>query len=364
MPFWNRDRNRNNANSTPTASPADTSSANSSSAASTTSNVPYDSYDAGRNSVRPPGETTPDAPAVASATTPEPVLERPEPTGQQTIRMPKGQDYVVKADDVGYNKQGTLDDIGEKFGIIGWRVAQANEGIEEVVEGTTLYLPSSEELLYADCVKKAGDHDKGKAMFAEVSENGGLAVVAGARKAASGQSGESYGTQGVEGKFWASNPELAGASSRRTTTENGQNLYKINWLSSFWKCNLFANEAAYRGGYEPSLKANKHYTTAGGLHMDREHYNELPASQAHAGCIVTLTAGTGSDESHSGVCGNMPLITKDADGNDVVEFTFIGASTDRAKEQDKKITVKSGTNEIVSGDSHTNLRFLKPIKKR
>jgi len=60
----------------------------------------------------------------------------------------------------------------------------------------------------------------------------------------------------------------------------------------------------------------------------------------------------------------MPIVSKDEDGNTVVEFTFIGASPDRAKEQDKRIVLSAGTNKILSGDSHKELHFLKPNKKR
>lgn len=356
MPFWDRLRRNRDRNSTPAADNASAATTNTN---TTTDAARTSNYANGRDAVRPPATTAPAAaPAEAPAAEPE------GPQGTQTLRMPEGTRYSVTADDIGYSKEGTLDKIAKKHGMIGWRIAQANEDVADVQEGTQLYLPSTEELLYADCVRKTQDHDKAATMYGEVAQSGGLAIVKGARAAASGDAGESYGTSGVEGKFLASNPALAGASERRTTTENGQKLYKISWLSNFWKCNLFANEAVYRGGYEPSMKANKHYTTAGALHLDKKSYQEVPASSAYAGCVVTLTAGTGSDQSHSGVCGNMPILTTDEDGNTVVEFTFIGASTDRAKEQDKKITIKAGTNEIVSGDSHDNLRFLKAVKKR
>ncbi|MCO4762176.1 MAG: hypothetical protein KC502_11770 [Myxococcales bacterium] len=227
-----------------------------------------------------------------------------------------------------------------------------------------LYIPSTEEMLYGDCVKKTGDHEKAAKMFGETAEAGGLAILKGARNAASGDMGASYGTKGKDGAFWASNPDLAGASSRRMATHNGEKKYKVIWASNFWKCNLFANESVYQGGREISMRANKHYTTAGALHLDTEVYSQVPAASAYAGCVVQLYGGTGSDASHSGICAGMPMISSDSDGNTVVEFTFLGASTDRAKEADKRIVLKKGTDEILSGDSHSNLRFLKANKKR
>jgi len=289
---------------------------------------------------------------------------QPPPPGRQVeLHLPKGRTITLTAADVKGDAESTWQHVAEQNGSIAWRVKQANEGVAPVV-GTQLYLPSTEEMLYADCLRATGDAQKAAAKYAEVSNAGGLAVLKGAREAASGKSGESYGTAGVGGNFYASNPELAGASSRRTVQEGGKTLYKIAWGSNFWKCNLFANESVYRGGYAPSMQSNKHYTTAGRLHTDTKTFQEVPASAAYAGLVTVFQSGGGSNESHTGVLGSMPVATTDADGNLVIEFTFIGASDDRAKEQDKKITLKKGTNQILSGDYHEKLRFLKPLKKR
>lgn len=352
--LFNRQNERRNNSSNSSTCPAANQPATAAPADTSRDALRNMNYADGRNSVRP----QPGGPAAT------PTPEAPASTGVQSVPLPEGTHYTVTSGDVQYNDGATWTHIAEQHGMIAWRLKQANEGIEQPAEGIELYIPSSEELLYADCVKKAGDEDKAAAMYAEVAQSGGLAIVSGARNSASGDMGESYGTSGKDGAFWASNPELAGASSRRTATHNGEQKYKVIWASNFWKCNLFANESVYQAGYEGSMRENKHYTTAGALHQDTKTYSQVPAASAYAGCVVQLFGGTGSDASHSGVCGSMPIITTDESGDTVVDFTFIGASTDRAKEQDKRITLKKGTDVIVSGDSHKNLRFLKALKKR
>lgn len=290
---------------------------------------------------------------------------QPPPPGNRPVelRLPKGRTITLTDADVKGDADATWQHLAEQNGSIAWRLMQANEGVAPV-KGAQIYLPSTEEMLYADCLRSTGDPQKAAAKYSEVATAGGLAVLKGAREAASGDSGESYGTAGKGGVFYASNPELAGASSRRTVQSGGKTLYKVAWGSNFWKCNLFANESVYRGGYKPSMQANKHYTTAGALHTDKKTFQEVSASAAYAGLVTAFQSGGGSNESHTGVLGSMPILTTDADGNLVLEFTFIAAADDRAKEQDKKITLKKGTNEIIAGDHHERLRFLKPLKKR
>jgi hypothetical protein len=295
---------------------------------------------------------------------PQPAQPQPPPPSREAeIRLPKGKTITLTANHVKGDDESTWEHVAEQNGSIAWRLKQANEGVAPIKDAQ-IYVPSTEEMLYADCLKSTGDPQKAARKYTEVSNSGGLAVLKGAREAASGKSGESYGTAGVGGVFYASNPELAGASSKRTVQEGGKTLYKISWGSNFWKCNLFANESVYRGGFKPSMQANKHYTTAGALHKDTKTYQEVAAASAYAGCVTVFGSGGGSNESHTGILGSMPIVTTDADGNTVVEFTFIGASSDRAKEQDKKLTLKKGTNEILAGDHHERLRFLKPLQKR
>ena len=357
--FWDRLFGRNNRTPAPAgpAAPGTATAPAAEPAAPGGADLRTLNYEEGRNAVRPPAAQPAAQPAAEAAA--------PAAETEQSIDMPRGDDYTVTEADVGYSRSTTLRNIAEQHGTIDWRLEQANQELgEEIVVGSKIYIPSPAEQLYADCVKQAGDETKGAELFAEVSASGGLALVTGAREAASGTSGESYGTGGVDGAFFATNPDLAGASSRRMTEAGGKQVYKVIWASNFWKCNLFTNETVYRGGYEPSMRPNDHYTTAGAMHKDKAIFTELSPEAAFAGCVVTLSSGSGGDESHSGVLGSMPIVTKDDDGNTVVEFTFIGASTDRAREQDKRIVVKAGTNEILSGDSHNELHFLKPLKER
>ena len=294
---------------------------------------------------------------------PEPLAPPPATPPQAELRLPKGKTITLTAADVKGSDDETWQHVAEQHGAIDWRLKQANEGVAPV-KGATIYVPSAEELLYADCLKATGDKQKAATKYAEIEKAGGLAVVKGAREAASGDSGESYGTEGKGGAFYASNPELAGASSKRMVEVNGKKVYKVVWASSFWKCNLFANESVYRGGYKPSMQANKHYTTAGSLHTDTKTFQEVAAKSAYAGLVTAFQSGGGSNESHTGVLGSVPILTEDADGNLNLKFTFIAASSERAKEQDKDVTLKKGTNQILSGDSHDRLRFLKPLQKR
>jgi len=336
--LFDRIMNRTNVQPQPTQPTPDTSSRRDA--------VRGMSYEEGRRALQPTSQPLP-----------------PPPTGETELRLPKGKTITLTDADIQGDPDATWQHVAEQHGAIAWRLQQANEGVTPAA-GKQVYIPSAEEMLYADCMRATGDAQKAAQKYNEISNAGGLAVVKGARAAASGKSGESYGTAGVGGNFYASNPELAGASSRRTVQENGKTLYKISWGSDFWKCNLFANESVYRGGYKPSMQANKHYTTAGSLHKDTKTFQEVAATSAYAGLVTAFQSGGGSNESHTGILGSVPIVTTDADGNTVLEFTFIAASSDRAKEQDKKITLKKGTNEILSGDHHERLRFLKPLRKR
>ncbi len=356
---WLLNRNRQ-PEAPPVQTPADTTVADPN--AATREAVRGMPYDQAAETLRPDRAPLPAAPEAAAPTAAGPGLAaKGEP---RTIELPKGREYALTPADIQGDSDATWQHVAEQNGTIAWRLQQANPGVTELTAGTKLYLPSAEEQLYADCLRLTGSEAKAAEKYGEVAAAGGLAVVKGARSAASGDSGESYGTAGKGGAFYASNPNLAGASSKRTVQQDGKTLYKIVWASNFWKCNLFANESVYRGGFEPSMQANKHYTTAGSLHTDTKTFQEVPATAAYAGLVTVFQSGGGSNESHTGVLGSMPLVETDADGNTVLTFTFIGASSDRAKEADKHITLKKGTNEILSGDSHEHLRFLKPLKKR
>jgi hypothetical protein len=326
-------------------------------------------YDEGRDAVRPPpAPTTPSprgptaAPEPAPATEPAPVTE-PAAATEVAVELPAGKTLTLGAADVKHHASATWKHIADQHGTIAWRLKQANEGVEPVA-GATVYVPSAEEQLYADILRQQGDEGAAAEVYAELTASGAVDVLRGAREAASGGSGKSYGTAGNEGAFWASNPALKGASERRTVEENGHRMYRVVWASNFWKCNLFANEAVFRGGFEPSLAPNRHYTTAGRLHTDTDAFDAVDPRQGHAGLAVVFWSGGGSNSSHTGICGSMVSVSRDASGNDVLEFTFLGASTDRAREDDKRIVLKAGTNEIISGDSHDVLRFLRPRKRR
>ncbi len=275
--------------------------------------------------------------------------------GGDKVTLASGSNYTVTEEDV----RGGYRGIARNHGTTADKLAAFNDGAE-LVAGNKIYIPSPEERLFAEYRAKYG-FEEAVTQYYAAKEGPTVAVYTAASDRASGEVGESYGTKGIEGgKFMTPNPEIAGASSRRSTEVNGITEYKVFWIADFWKCSIFMNDAVWQGGYEPALKGNKHYSVAGRAHQQAT-YSEVDAANAKPGDAWQRWGGNGSDESHNAVLSSFVEVEDiDAD-RERWNFKIIGAESDRAAESERSKVMKKGTNETTDGK---RIRFLRPNTKR
>lgn len=244
----------------------------------------------------------------------------------------------------------------------------AEGSIEEVGEtitpalaaGVRIYIPSAAEILLAQCRKRTKSLSEAVAKFQELSGSYNLGMMEQARKRASGEVGLGYGTAGVDGVFYTQNPEIAGASSRRTSEINGETEYRVNWGVDFWKCSVFLHDVAFSAGYKPDMTENDHYRLAGQLHWSRQ-FEEVNVSQAAPGCGWQRFGGTGSNESHNAILSSFVEVEDISEDIEQWTFSIVGAENDRAAESERVHQIKKGTNENTDGK---NIRFFKPKYER
>lgn len=244
--------------------------------------------------------------------------------------------------------------------------ALANEAVTpQLVQGASLYIPSAEELAFADCRQKADSYEAAVQLYGELASGSQIKIINAARDRASGRKGESYGTKGVDGPtggagvFLTQNKDLAGASRRRSEKIDGQREYRINWNAShdgFWKCSVFLHDSVFQAGYTPDMTGNDHYRLAGQLHESSD-YTEISHTEAGPGSLWQRFGGRGSDESHNAVLSSFVDVTSIDDTQEKWDFSIIGAETDRAAESERSHTITKGTNENTSGKK---IRFFKP----
>lgn len=245
-------------------------------------------------------------------------------------------------------------------------VAEGNtEEVGEVVTpslaaGVRIYIPSAAEILLAQCRKRTKTLTEAVAKYQELAGGSNLKMMEQARLRASGDVGLGYGTSGHNGVFYSQNPELAGASSRRTSELNGGTEYRVNWGVDFWKCSVFLNDVAFSAGYKPDMTDNDHYRLAGQLHWSRE-WEEVDVSQAAPGHGWQRFGGTGSNESHNAVLSSFVEVEDISEEVEQWTFSIVGAENDRAAESERVHQMKKGTNENTSGKI---IRFFKPKYER
>jgi len=280
--------------------------------------------------------------------------------GGEKVSLAAGSQYTVKSEDLpSWGDQ--WKNIARNFGTTPEKLAAFN-GDVDLAEGVQIYVPSAEERLFAEYRKKYS-YDEAITEFYKAKQGPSVQVYASASERASGKVGESYGTKGVDGgKFMTPNPELAGASSKRSEQVNGHTEYKVFWVQDFWKCSIFMNDAVFMGGYKPALMENKHYSTAGRAHQSTV-YKEVGVKDARPGDAWQRFGGTGSDESHNAILSSFVDVKSNSYSPDVEtwEFKIIGAESDRAAESEQSKTMKRGTNEMTDGKK---IRFLRPQQKR
>lgn len=301
---------------------------------------------------------------------PERVRERSGDVEQVTLT--EGTFHTLTAEEAAAGWRALARDNGmheDKLMAFNQHIVQVDGGesfhtsTEDFVTGATIYIPSSDELVFAECRQKAGSYDEAITLYGALAEGPNIQMMSEARFRASGTIGEAYGTGGIEGgRFLTENPEIAGASSRRTMEVDGRTQYKVFWLESFWKCSIFMNDVAFSAGYEPALKSNNHYSVAGRAHQQKE-YTNIDVKDARPGDAWQRFGGTGSDESHNAILSSFVEVEDSPLGADYEQWTFsiVGAESDRAAESIRTHQMKKGTNENTQGKI---IRFLRPNTAR
>jgi hypothetical protein len=293
-------------------------------------------------------------------------------------KMRDGRWVVLTADQVSGVESADWERLAEAHGMMARKlvafnqhIATASDGADtalmgeaaapKLAAGVRVYIPSADELLFAECAHRAGgDLAAATSLFSGVAAGSNLPMLRVARERASGQLGLGYGTPGDAGVFYSPNPGLNGASERRTSTINGQKEYRVNWGPDFWKCSVFLHDVAYAAGWKPDVAENKHYRLAGQLHLSKD-YKEIPVKQAKPGAAWQRFGGTRSNESHNAILSSFVTVTPVDDTWEDWSFTIIGAETDRAAESDRLHRVRKGTNETNDGK---RIRFFEPRSRR
>lgn len=295
----------------------------------------------------------------------------------ERVTLTEGSEYTVTAGDMAESNPWVF--IARNNGLMADKLIPFNQHIIEVnqgagpalqhtettelAEGVTIYIPSPQELVFGECTKKTGgDYDAAIELYGELEEGPNVALYTAAMERASGKVGESYGTKGVDGgSFMTENPDLAGASSRKTETVDGRTEYKVFWLKDFWKCSLYMNDVVFSAGYKPAQTSNDHYSTAGRAHEQTKIYEDIPVEKARPGDCWQRFGGRGSNESHNAILSSFVDVENLDENSDQWTFTIIGAESERAAEAEKVKTMKKDTNETT--DNKT-IRFLRPKQTR
>lgn len=297
--------------------------------------------------------------------------------GAQRVTLAAGKSYVVTDKDMQdyepwraiARANGTTP---ERLQAFNQHVAEVNVGgtteemalpPTELAVGVEIYVPSAQELAFAEARRKAGSYEGAINLWGKMTQGPNVKMLDAANMRATGDVGESYGTQGVNGgNFYTPNPEVAGAKASHKV--NGQQQYKVFWLANFWKCSIFMNDVVFQAGYKPAMMANKHYSTAGNAHKQPQ-YKTVKASEAMPGDGFQKFGGSGSDESHNAILSTFVDIKDLGDGTEEWKFNILGAENDRAAESEKEAIVDKATGTVVSGYGGGRiLRFLRPVQKR
>lgn len=299
------------------------------------------------------------------------------------ITISDGTSYTVTEADVALGEQGAWEHIARAHGMMERDLIRFNQHVETVGEGdaavqeartptlaagVVLHIPSSDELAFARCRERTTTYREAVDLYGTLAAGSNLKILAAARFRASGRRGEGYGNLGVDGAdgqagpFLSPNPDLVGASKKRSEELDGQREYKINWNATaegFWKCSIFLHDTLFQAGYQPHVTGNAHYLLAGQLDQS-DKVTEIPVSQAGPGALWQRDGGSGSDESHNAILTSFVTVTKVDEEWERWEFSILGAEREGAGESARSHVVKKGTNEADSGE---HIRFFAPATK-
>lgn len=317
---------------------------------------------------------------VQAPVTSDPKLlrERSDSVGEQVTLTP-GTQYTVTAADMQAGDPWRA--IARANGMLPERLQAFNQHVVEVnvggdtstqlqplaslAEGTQIYIPSATEMAFAQCREASASFEEAVALYGKMSEGPNIRMITAAYARAGGVTGEGYGTAGIEGgRFMTPNPDINGASSRRSETVDGQTEYKVFWLADFWKCSVFSNDVVWQAGYQPALQANNHYATAGRTH-EQPVFKQVKAADAMPGDKMQRFGGRGSNESHITILSSFVKRETMPGGNERWSFSYIGAESDRAGESNQSFVVDPATATVTEGSYVGKiLRFMRPVAKR
>ncbi len=313
------------------------------------------------------------------------VIQRqiPEKSSDVTeVSLNAGSSYTVTADDMSQgNEEVVWNYLARNNGMRAEKLKLFNQHVQtvqlfgftlysynEVValsEGAVIYIPSADELAFLAFRENFPSYDNAVQEFGTFLNSSNQEVLRSARDRASGNVGESYGTE--SDTFYTPNRALAGASTRRSEMIDGQREYRINWGSDLWKCNVFMHDVVYDAGYVPHLSGNNHYITAGNLHTSNK-YRKIKIGEVKPGSLVQLFGGTGSNASHNMVLSSFVDRTDNGNGTERWVFSAIGAEEDRSAESVRTFDINPNDStgdfyEATSG-GRDFIRFFEPKSER
>lgn len=263
--------------------------------------------------------------------------------------------------------------VAEHHGMHNTSLREFNTG-EIYRVGDTVYIPSVDELCFAEYCRHTNDLEVAVAAYMDLPSRPNRAMLEAARYRGTGIIGEKYATLSVV--FYSPNEELAGANESRSEMINGQREYQVNWGQKVWKCNVFMHDCAFHAGFEPDVRdSNKHYIRAGELHFS-EKFEQINIEDITPGCVIQLFGGEGSDDSHNMIL--MSFIERkaiDEPGLNLEEWIFkgMGAEKERVAVSIRRHFVIADRDEVEDGykvykeydlTKRTYIRLFRPLYDR
>jgi hypothetical protein len=235
--------------------------------------------------------------------------------------------------------------------------------------GKQVYIPSADEVLFAQCVEEVGGNvATATLVYRSLAERPNLRLLRAARARATGRLGLGYSNPGLDGMFLSPNPQLAGASDApgRWETVDGQREYQVRWAADFWKCSVYLQDVVYHAGWQAHVTPHQHYLVAGRL-QDSPYFEAHPVAQAAPGDVWQRFGGTEAEDSHTGILASyvevrpFPELHSDGRPLDVWTFRLLGGEKEGAGESIRDQIVIRGTDETTEGK---HIRFYKPARTR
>lgn len=317
--------------------------------------------------------------SIFDAIAPEPTSRTAESHAGDVVEidLAEGHHYTVTSEDMAGGGEAAWNRIARDHGMAPEKLRPFNQHIIELdlgngpevqetqetqlEEGVEIYIPSTQEILLAECRAQAGSYEEALQLYGEIADSSSLRLLETARERSSGRVGEAYGTSGVDGGvFLTPNPRVNGASSRRTEEINGQTEYRVVWAQNFWKCSVFLQDVVFQAGFEPHMLSNNHYLLAGRM-QDSSMFDEIDASEARPGDCWQRFGGTQSNQSHVAILTSFVRRSPKSEGVETWSMDILGAESERSAESTRDHDVKIGTNETTDG---RRIRFFRPNTPR